>query len=79
MTTREALHSVVDLLPEADLKKVLLYAESLSSFEMKNPFIPKTKQEFLASIDRGIAEADAGLTFDADEMIDEISAELGLD
>ena len=79
MTTRDALNTVVDKLPEAALKKVLQYAEKLSIKKEQNPFVSKSKEAFYASIDRGIAEADAGLLQDADEVIDEISAELGLD
>lgn len=43
---------------------------------MSNLFAPKSKEEFLESVDRGIAQLDAGLGQDAFEALDEITSEL---
>jgi len=43
---------------------------------MSELFTPKTKEEFLASVDRGIAQAKNGQRQDAHEAVDEITREL---
>ena len=78
MSTLQAINSMVEVLPESDQQEVFAFIRKLFLARKTNPFTPKTEEEFYASIDRGIAEADAGMVQDMDEAIDEISAELAL-
>ena len=78
MTTREALNNVVDSLSEQELLVMLSFARDLHAGISKNPFAPKSEAEFLASVDRGIADIEAGRYQDADEVIKELDKELGL-
>ena len=43
---------------------------------MSNLFEPTSKEEFLESVDRGLAQLDAGLGQDAFEAFDEMTSEL---
>lgn len=43
---------------------------------MSELFTPNTKEEFLASIDRGLAQLDAGAGRDAFESFDDITSQL---
>ena len=43
---------------------------------MSNLFEPKSKEEFLESVDRGLAQSRAGQRQDAREAMDEITREL---
>ena len=43
---------------------------------MSEIFTPKTKEEFLASVDRGLAQLDAGGGRDAFESFDDITSQL---
>ena len=43
---------------------------------MDTMFIPATKEDFLQSVDRGLAQLDAGLGKDAFESFDSITSEL---
>ena len=78
MSTVEAAVSIMECMPEQEQNIVLRFIQDLFSPQSSNPFRPLTEQEFLASIDESLAQADAGLVQDADLAIDEISAELGL-
>lgn len=78
MSTVEATVSILERMPEQEQNIVLRFVQDLFSPQSANPFKPMTETEFLASIDKSIEQADAGFVQDADEAIDEISAELGL-
>ena len=78
MTTREALNHIVDSLSESELKVMLSLAKDLRTGNSNNPFVPKAEKEFMASIDRGIADIDAGRFQDSDDVIKELDEELGL-
>lgn len=67
MTSRNALHELVDSLPEAEIAT----AERFLTILSKEPIGP----EFADSIRRGLAQADAGDTVvcrDYSEMIDKL-------
>lgn len=76
MSTVQATASMMEYLPEPEQQKVLVFVRNLVS--KNSPFKPETEEEFYASIDIGIAQADAGQVQDMDEAIDEISRELGI-
>ena len=78
VSTLQAINSMVEVLPESDRQEVFAIVRKLFLARKTNPFTPKTEEEFYASIDRGIAEADAGIVQDMDEAIDEIGAVLAL-
>ena len=78
MSTVEAAVSILERMPEQEQNIVLRFIQDLFSPQTSNPFRPLTENEFLASIDESLAQADAGFVQDADEAIDEISAELGI-
>ncbi|MBP0961837.1 MAG: hypothetical protein J5864_06800 [Oscillospiraceae bacterium] len=40
------------------------------------PFMPQTEEQLLERIDRSLAQADAGMCIDADEVIDEFENKL---
>ncbi|MBR3307420.1 MAG: hypothetical protein IKI75_09230 [Lachnospiraceae bacterium] len=50
----------------------------VSSENQDNPFRPKTEEELLEKIDRGVKQADEGMLQDADEAVDEIIRDLDL-
>jgi hypothetical protein len=65
--SREALHSLIDRLPDAELGAAKRFLEFLS----KEPIGP----EFADSIRRGLAEAEMGQTVvcsDYDEMVEKV-------
>jgi hypothetical protein len=72
MTTKEALHSLVDELPEdqAELARVML--EDLRG--AADPSGPPLDEEMLASLDRGLADVAAGRV----ESLDEYKRERGM-
>ena len=78
MSTVEAPVSILERMPEQEQNMVLKFVRDLFSPQSVNPFRPLTEQEFLESIDESLAQADVGLVQDADEAIDEISADLGI-
>ncbi len=69
---------MLEYLPEQELNKVLLFTRDLVKAQKVNPFRLLTESEFLSSIDESLAQIDLGQVQDADEAIDEISAELGI-
>ena len=78
MSTVEATVSMLECLPEQEHNKVLLFTRDLFKAQKVNPFRPLTESEFLDSIDESLEQIDLGMVQDADEAIDEISAELGI-
>ena len=78
MSTIEATVSMLECLPEQEQNKVLLFTRDLFKAQKVNPFRPLTESEFLDSIDESLEQIDLGMVQDADEAIDEISAELGI-
>ena len=79
MTALDTMNSVVQTLPDSASDKGLRDAERMRKSESENPFLQRTEDEFLASVDRGIYEADHDLGQDAFEAIQEISRVLKLD
>ena len=78
MSAVEATVSILERMPEPEQNMVLHFIQDLFSPQTFNPFRPLTEKEFLASVDESLAQADAGLVQDAEDAIDEISAELGI-
>jgi hypothetical protein len=58
MTTREALHHLVDELPEEQTELALLWLEDLRDAADEDG--PQLDAEVLASLDRGLADVAAG-------------------
>ena len=46
-----------------------------NNIQSLKPFLPQTEDQLLKRIDRSVAQADAGMCIDADEVIDEMLAE----
>ncbi|MCR5023752.1 MAG: hypothetical protein K6A90_05395 [Lachnospiraceae bacterium] len=78
MSTVEATVSIMNCMTEQDQNKILSFTRELFAAQKDNPFKPMSENEFIASIDESLKQADNGLVQDADEAIDEISLELGI-
>jgi len=72
MTTREALHHLVDELPEEQAELARVWLEDLRHAADEDG--PPLDAEALASLDRGLADVAAGRT----KSIDEYECERGL-
>jgi hypothetical protein len=72
MTTREALHQLVDELPDAQAELARLWLEDLR--DAADPDGPDLDAETLASLDRGLADVASGRV----KPLDDYKRERGL-
>ena len=69
MSTRDALHQLVDDLPEEQTELALLYLEDLRHAADEDG--PPLDEETLASVDRGLADVAAGRVKSFDQYVRE--------
>ena len=71
--------SVIEMLSHENQKKVLNFSVELLETDADSPFRPKTEEELFDRIDRSLAQVESGESRDADEVFDDLIAELELE
>ena len=77
MTLTEATKSMLDVLPEADVRVVYTVTKSLFDKEA-SPFKPLSRQQILDDLEISRQQIESGDYLDFDEAISQIEAEYGL-